>query len=206
VSEILTHRLILRRVREADVGALHAHWTEPEVLRFLWDGRAIPLEDVREVVRASEALFRDVGAGLWSVRLRDASGDRHDPSSSSGPALREDGGAPSALIGCAGFWRFHQPPELELLISLSPGGWGRGLASEACRALIDFAFAKLGWNRVQASADSPNARSLALMRRLGLRPSGTRPGEFGAIEVFSVEAGEWKGADRPSRGSTRRRG
>jgi RimJ/RimL family protein N-acetyltransferase len=97
-------------------------------------------------------------------------------------------------VGCGGFWHFHDPPELELILSISSTRWRRGYAVEAASALLDHAFDRLGWDAVQGSADAPNVASLALMRRLGMRPAGERPGEFGVIHVFRITAPEWRGA------------
>lgn len=159
-----TPRLTLRPISRGELDALHAHWNDPRVGRFLWDGKPVPRDRVGEVIDGSRRLFREKGAGLWAVRLRD------EPD----------------LIGCAGFWHFHDPPELELLVSLDPAHWGRGLAREACEALVRFAFEELGWDFVQASADEPNEASLALIRSLGMEPAGERPGEFGAIRVSRI--------------------
>lgn len=165
-----TARLSLEPVAPDDVPALHGHWTEPGVRRFLWDGRVIAPEEAANIVRTSRRLFREEGVGLWAMRTQRS----------------------RDLIGCAGFWYFHEPPELELLISVSEAEWGRGLAREAAAALLEHALTRLGWPAVQASADAPNVASLALMRRLGMRPAGERPGEFGRIEVFRITSEEWR--------------
>lgn len=181
MTDLHTPRLELRPLRRQDHADLHAHWTEPAVRRYLWDGRIIAPDETREVIRTSDALFAQRGAGLWSIRSDDA----------------------DALIGAAGYWYFHEPPELELLISLSASHWGRGLAREAAAALIDYAFDALDWPWVQASADAPNEASLRLLRRLGMQPAGDRPGEFGRIEVFRLLSAQraWIGVKpaRPSR-------
>jgi RimJ/RimL family protein N-acetyltransferase len=65
------------------------------------------------------------------------------------------------------------------------------VAREAAGALLEYAFSELKWTVVQASADAPNSASLALMRRLGMRRTGERPGEFGVIEVYRITAAEW---------------
>jgi [ribosomal protein S5]-alanine N-acetyltransferase len=154
-----------------DLPALHAHWTDPDVLRYLWDGRVVSSAEVREMIDTSARLFDERGAGLWGIW----------------PV-----GAPR-LIGCGGFWYFHEPPELELVLSLSRDSWGRGLGREAAGAFLDYAFSALKWTTVQASADAPNGASLALMDRLGMHPSGERPGEFGTIEVYRITDAEWHG-------------
>lgn len=168
-----TDRLRLDPVRPEDVPGLRAHWTHPDVRRFLWDGRTVSVDEVREVVRTSARLFDEQGAGLWALRDRGSSVQDARP------------------IGCAGFWFFHDPPERELLISLSPERWGRGLARESALVLFDFAFDRLGWDAVQASADAPNRASVQLLQHLGMRPAGERPGVFGVILVFRTTRAEW---------------
>jgi ribosomal-protein-alanine N-acetyltransferase len=72
------------------------------------------------------------------------------------------------LIGFAGFWYFHDPPELELLYGLAPAHWGRGFATETAEALIQYGFDTLGWDVIQACTDAPNEASVRVMERLGL--------------------------------------
>jgi [ribosomal protein S5]-alanine N-acetyltransferase len=168
MNDLSTRRLILEPLTPDDLPALHGHWTEPDVRRYLWDGRVVAAEEVRDVIATSARLFEERGAGLWGIR----------PAGS------------SRLIGCAGFWYFHEPPEFELVLSLSRTSWGRGLATEAAGALLDHAFRDLNWPAVQASTDAPNAASL--MRRLGMRHTGQRPGEFGSIEVYRITAAAWQ--------------
>jgi RimJ/RimL family protein N-acetyltransferase len=49
---------------------------------------------------------------------------------------------------------------------------GIGLATEAARAVVDFAFDSLGMNRVIATTDCRNDSSVALLVRLGMRREG----------------------------------
>lgn len=169
MTALATRRLRLEPLTIADADALHAHWSDPAVRRYLWDGEIVARARVEEAIATSERLFARHGAGLWNVRLL------HAPE----------------LMGSAGYWPYHDPPQLELMYSLSPVYWGRGLAREAATVLIDFAFERLGWDHVQASADAPNTASLALIRRLGMTRVGEVPGAFGTIEVYRVERERW---------------
>lgn len=168
--ELSGRRLELKAIEPDDLPALQDHWSDPDVRRYLWDGRTVSEKQVREAIETSARLFEELGAGLWGIR---------------------SAGTPR-LVGCAGFWYFHEPPELELVLSLSPQLWGRGLGQEAAGALLDYAFDELRWPVVQASADAPNAASLKLMNRLGMRRSGERPGEFGTTEVYRVTDAVWR--------------
>jgi RimJ/RimL family protein N-acetyltransferase len=70
--------------------------------------------------------------------------------------LAEGRGAPSKR--CVG---------VELSYRFGPAYWGRGYATEACQALLDYAFEHLQVERVVAATAADNARSLKLLRRLG---------------------------------------
>ncbi|MEO0557531.1 MAG: GNAT family N-acetyltransferase, partial [Bacteroidota bacterium] len=136
---LVSSRLRLRPLELQDVPALHSHWTDPAVRRFLWDDEVIPETQVSDIIEESERLFRQHGYGLWAL-------------------CNTDG-----LIGCGGYWTFHDPPQLELILSLSPAYWHQGLASEAATLLIDYAFGELGFPEVRASTDAPNTHSLRLL-------------------------------------------
>lgn len=179
MRELSSRRLLLTPLRSDDLRELHHHWSDPEVRRYLWDGRLVSSDEVGDVIDTSARLFEQHGAGLWRIGRV---------------------GTPR-LIGCGGFWYFHEPPELELVLSLSRDSWGRGFAQEAAAALLDYVFNELKWTRVQASADSPNSASLNLMSRLGMRPTGERPGEFGTIEVYRIADADWVGHPLDAGGS-----
>jgi len=151
--ELRTARLALRPLAPADRDALHRLWTDPDVRRYLWDDRVIELATVDEVIEKSAALFAAEGFGLF--------------------ALREPDGA--ELLGAVGIYRLQPGGEPELIYSLARAWWGRGLASEASRAVIADAFERLGFARVLARTDLPNRASIAVMERLGMAYEGERP-------------------------------
>jgi RimJ/RimL family protein N-acetyltransferase len=59
-------------------------------------------------------------------------------------------------------------PELGLFWALAPDHRGLGLATEAARAMLRYAFDHLHAARVVATTDADNAPSIAVMRRLGM--------------------------------------
>ena len=63
-------------------------------------------------------------------------------------------------------------------LGASAGGWGRGYATEIGRAGLDYAFSVLGVEEVVSFTEVHNARSRAVMERLGMRYVGRilRPG------------------------------
>ncbi len=164
--QLETPRLLLRPLTLGDVGALHALVIDPDVRRWAMDGRVLPEASVRSAILRSVAGFRWRGAGFFALQLKD------------------DG----AFVGYAGL-KEAKIGGLELGAAVWPRCWRQGLAAEACRAVLDDAFGRLGAQRVVACADAPNFRSLALIARLGFRPLRNTPGVFGAIRWFVAERG-----------------
>ncbi len=75
---------------------------------------------------------------------------------------------------------------------------GQGLATAACRALVDHAFEELGLNRVRIACAAENKRSCAIPERLGFRREGIqRQAEwpydhFVDHVVYATLASEWQ--------------
>lgn len=84
---------------------------------------------------------------------------------------------------------------------VSPAASGRGLATEAVRALIDTAFEVYGLRRLVAQIDADNARSVALAERLGLRREAHFvenewfKGRWSDLLVYAVLDREWMSGD-----------
>jgi RimJ/RimL family protein N-acetyltransferase len=80
---------------------------------------------------------------------------------------------------------------------IHPAYAGRGLATEAARALIDLAFSHYGVHRVRAELDARNLRSAALAARLGMRQEALfqqdfwAKGEWTDTPHYAVLATEW---------------
>jgi RimJ/RimL family protein N-acetyltransferase len=144
IPTIRTERLTLAPATDADLDALLALWTDPDVRRFLWDDREISRDEAAGVLADCISASED-GLGLWTVRVGD-----------------ED-----ALAGCVGLLPANPPPGTEPLAAFHPRHWGSGYATEALRALLDHAFATLRLPALVAAVDVPNAASQTLVERLG---------------------------------------
>ena len=92
-------------------------------------------------------MFSEKGVGLFSVRIR---GDEE-------------------LIGFCGFVQLEGMEEMELSYGLTREVWGRGLATEASRVCLRFAFEEAGLERAIAGADASNGGSLRVIEKLGMR-------------------------------------
>lgn len=144
---IRTERLLLREWRENDRDAWAALVADPEVMRWFPSTLDRASADLA-FDRLSVGLL-DRGWGLF--------------------ALEHDG----RFIGFTGLAvpGFDAPfmPAVEIGWRLSRDAWGQGFATEAATAVLDLAFGELGMSEVVSFTTVGNARSRAVMVRLGMR-------------------------------------
>jgi [ribosomal protein S5]-alanine N-acetyltransferase len=156
-----TERLVLRPVTAGDHAVLRAHWAAPDVRRFLFDGATLSAAEITETIQDSARDFGRAGYGLWLVHQTG----------------RTD------LVGTAGL-RPLEDLGLEIFYSLAPGSWGRGYATEAARAVLDYALGPLGLPEVLAEVDEGNTASVAVIERLGMIPFDVVPGLLGPMARY----------------------
>jgi RimJ/RimL family protein N-acetyltransferase len=160
-----TERLVLRPVTTDDHAAVLAHWTQPDVRRFLFDGAALSGVEVAETIEESIGDFAARGFGVWLIELGSAAG----------------------LVGTAGL-RPLGGSGLEIFYSLAPGAWGHGYATEAARAVVEYGLGPLGLPEVLAEVDEGNTASVAVVRRLGMTPYAVVPGLLGPMTRYRTTA------------------
>jgi RimJ/RimL family protein N-acetyltransferase len=183
--ELKTERLLLRPFRPEDLGRLAAIQASPEVARFLyWEPRS------RE--ETAQALDRYMA----ETRL-----EADDDAVTLAVERPED----SLVLGTVTIWlRSAEHRQVEVGYVFHPDSGGRGYATEATRALIDFAFTELGAHRVFARTDARNTPSAALLTRLGMRQEAhfreaeVFKGAWGDELVFAILDREWPPAADPA--------
>jgi RimJ/RimL family protein N-acetyltransferase len=78
------------------------------------------------------------------------------------------------LVGDAGFLAPPAGGEVELGYAVRPEHRGRGYATEAARALVEWALAQPGVDRVVAEFEHDNVASKRVLERVGMRPVDER--------------------------------
>jgi ribosomal-protein-alanine N-acetyltransferase len=148
---ITTARLAMRPFSMDDVDELHRLWIDPDVRKFLWDDQVIPLETAVAVVESGVESFLRNGFGFWAICLKNRAG----------------------LIGFSGLRHFTEDGaesgEVEILYCVAPEQWGKGIATEAAKAVLRYGFVDLKLNRIYAGADPPNAASFRVIEKLGMK-------------------------------------
>jgi RimJ/RimL family protein N-acetyltransferase len=147
-----TERLLLRPWRRADRAPFAAMNADPEVMRYIRDGRTMTRAESDELVDMIEAHWTTHGFGLWCAALGD------DPDACIGfVGLAIPSFLPEVLPAVEVGWRLARP------------AWGRGLATEGARAALDHAFGPLELESVITIIDPENRRSIRVAEKLGMR-------------------------------------
>ena len=86
---------------------------------------------------------------------------------------------------------------MELGYWLAEPFWGKGYTVEACRAVLNFAFAEYVPERMQARVIDGNTASERVLTKLGFRHEGMlrrsllRRGKFEDVRMYSLLRDEW---------------
>lgn len=84
-------------------------------------------------------------------------------------------------------------PTVEVGWRLHPDHWGVGLATEGGRASLEYAFDRVGLDRVISIYDPENVASGRVMAKLGMRPwrRTTDPARGNVLAVYELTRQEW---------------
>ncbi|MBI5761469.1 MAG: GNAT family N-acetyltransferase [Planctomycetales bacterium] len=157
-----TERLILRDWQPEDLEAFHAICTDPSVMQFVGDGEPWARERTEQFVGRACEMSQAVGFCQWPVIYK--------PS--------------STVIGFCGFVPANDGGEIGW--RLAQEYWGRGLATEAARAVLELGFETLGFQRIIATVQSPNRASIRVVEKLGLKPESRFHRNGRELIVFSI--------------------
>jgi aminoglycoside 6'-N-acetyltransferase len=148
--EVVRERVRLRPIVDTDLEAMVSYRGDAEVCRFLPFDPQTP-EDIRA----------RIGHLFGGTSLEGERG---------GVVLAIEQRADGTVIGDLVLFHLDRDAgSAEIGWVVSPAASGRGLATEAVRALIDTAFEVYGLRRLVARIDAENVRSLALAERVGMR-------------------------------------
>ncbi|MEK7696283.1 MAG: GNAT family N-acetyltransferase [Pseudomonadota bacterium] len=188
MEPVPTARLRLRQWREEDRVPFRAINADEEIMAFfpstLSDAQSDALMDR---IRQHHAQH---GFGLWALELRET----------------------STFIGFTGLaipsWAPPFGPCVEIGWRLAREHWGRGYATEAARATLDFGFGALRLAEIVSFTAAINQRSEQLMQRLGMHhaasddfdhpalPSGDR---LARHVLYRLSGAQWDGSTGPGK-------
>lgn len=144
---LCTARLALRPFEMADVEAAHRVYGDPEVMRYVAHGEPWSRTETEQALQGYRAHQAAHGYAFWAVIERES----------------------GELIGDAGLERTAHG--VELGYTLARSCWGRCLATEAARAVVEAAVGPLGLVRPSAGlvalVDPRHPASAAVLEKLG---------------------------------------
>jgi RimJ/RimL family protein N-acetyltransferase len=167
---LVTERLTLRTFRAEDAAPYAAMCADPEVMRYLGEGRTLtPAEAWRQMAMIL-GHWRLRGYGLWAVEER----------------------ATGALLGRLGFFNPEGWPGLELAWALRREAWGKGYATEGARRALAHAFTEMGQPRVISLIHPRNVASIRVAERLG-QTLEDRTELYGhEVLVYGIDRARWQ--------------
>jgi RimJ/RimL family protein N-acetyltransferase len=141
---IETDRLRLRMFRPEDLNDFAALLRDPEVMRYVEDGKPKDRAVAEKALSSIIAHWRRHGFGRWAVEEK-ASGE---------------------FVGFGGLRSLFGTPEV--VYHLAKAHWGKGFATELGRASLSYGFNEHRFARIVAIAKPGNAASIHVMQKLGM--------------------------------------
>jgi RimJ/RimL family protein N-acetyltransferase len=172
VTTLETDRLVLRMFREEDLDAYAAMCADPDVMRYLGDGKALTRGEAWRQMALILGHWQLRGFGLWAVEER----------------------ATGALLGRIGFFQPEGWPGFELGWMLRRASWGKGYATEGATRALAHAFTAMGRDHLISLIRPPNRASIGVAERLGQTLEG-RTDLFGhEVLIYGIKRSAWPGA------------
>ena len=179
LPSIETERLVLRKLRMEDAEDMFEYGGDPEIaFRGLWP----PLESLEESrADIADALERYATGGnmSWAIEHR----------------------ADRKMIGRIGLGPYSRMNRrAEVGYAMNRHYWGQGLATEAVRGVVGFAFSQLGLNRVQAIVLPDNTGSMRVLEKAGMQREGLLRkyqyvlGDYWDVYMYALLRSDWEAA------------
>lgn len=145
VPSIQTERLTLRVFKEADLETYYEMMADPDVTQYLFPGTPMSrLEAWRSIAgMAGHWVLR--GHGQWALEERES----------------------GEFVGRCGIIEPEGWPDKEVGWVLHKKAWGKGYATEAARASLEYAFNVMRLDRVISLIQPGNQASVAVAERIG---------------------------------------
>lgn len=166
-----TPRLLLRRWQDTDLDGFARVNAEPEVMRYIHDGRTLNRAATAERLAAYQRHWDEHGFGLYAVQIKETG-------------------------ELAGFTGLAVPtflpeimPAVEIGWRLGRAHWGRGLATEAAQAVVRHARTELGLRRLVSIHVVGNEASARVMVKLGmiLERETVQPDTRRQVRVYAMD-------------------
>jgi RimJ/RimL family protein N-acetyltransferase len=164
---IETPRLLISELQASDDAFILELLNTPGFLANIGDRRVRTLDDARRyIAHGPAASYAANGFGLWKV------------------SLKSDG----TPVGMSGLIKREELPCEDLGYAFLPAHQGRGYATEAGAAALDFGFGSKQLARILAIVRPGNEASMRVLEKLGMTERGVVQLDHQALHVFGIDA------------------
>ncbi|MEL6263909.1 MAG: GNAT family N-acetyltransferase [Cyanobacteria bacterium J06627_28] len=157
-----TERIICRRLLPSDVDEMYAVYSDADTMRWVDDGQPIQRDECSQWLAVTQNNYELRGYGMSTL------------------VNREDG----AVIGFCGLVHPNNQPEAEIKYALHRRFWGAGLATEAVKAMLEYARCEFKLSEVIATVSPENIASRRVLLKSGMKESASRCDDDSSIVVF----------------------
>ena len=179
---LLTPRLMLRQIIPSDAPALFANHSNAAAMPLFGSDPLTELAQAHKLIETFEA------ARSWP-----------NPGIRFAIALKTQ---PELMLGSCGIFKQNRAWHSAILgYEVALNMRGRGIGKEAVSAVLDWAFATLKLNRIEAQVHPENIASMRLLTRLGFvrealqREAGFWGGRHQDLVLMGLLRKEWRGLD-----------
>ena len=169
-----TDRLILRELLLSDKNGMYELDTDPLVHKYLGNQPVVSMEQTEEAIDFIRQQYADHGTGRLAVIKKDT----------------------NEFIGWAGLKLVkgsynNHTNYYEVGYRFIQRYWGKGYATEAAQASIDYGFEGLKLHEIYAWADAGNKASRAVLEKIGLRYIEKFDLDGDEQDWFEITRAEW---------------
>jgi RimJ/RimL family protein N-acetyltransferase len=175
-THLETERLLLVPCNDEHLSGLSTINSDPEVMRYI-SGRPETPAETQMMIDRVKARWTRWGYSWWTII------ERHSGEIVGAGCiqnLRRGGPDPDPDCPLEIGWRIRRDK------------WAQGLATEAARAMADFAFVRLRADSLYAVCDPGNGASIAVMMKLGMRYRGLEDWYARRVATYEVAAAAWR--------------
>jgi len=161
---IETNRLLLRTFSESDANLIYELNLDPDVTRYTHD-------PIKDLAHAAEILEKVIipqyvlyNHGRWAVHVRSS----------------------LEFLGWCGLKYRSELNEIDLGYRFKKEGWGKGYATEAAWASIQYGFEKIGLQRIVARAEIDNIASWKVLEKCGMTYIGDEEVDGYPVKTYEI--------------------
>lgn len=152
-KKIETPRLILRPFTMEDAEPMYCNWaSDPEVTKFLSWPPYKSVDTAHAILTEWTKQYSDNSFYQWAIELKEL-------------------GEPIGSISVVN--QDERVDMAEIGFCIGKPWWGKGIMTEAMKAVMDYLFDEVGVQRIEAGHDPNNPASGAVQRKCGLKYEGT---------------------------------